>query len=298
MSLVIVGSIGLDDIETPSGKVSNVLGGSASYASLVAQNFVNSKLVGVVGTDFPKENISLFEEKNISLDGLEIADGKTFRWGGKYNDLNKAETLFTELNVFAEFNPKIPKSYLDSKYLFLGNIHPELQLNVLEQFSDTEITACDTMNFWITGAKEKLIEVIKKVDILFINEDEIKSLTNVENVYEAAEEILKLGTKFVVVKRGEYGAFVYGRDLIFNTPVYPVRKVVDPTGAGDSFAGGFMGFVAQIDNLDNDTIKKAMFYGTITASIDVEDFSVENVKNMNFDEIEKRYKKLLEITQI
>lgn len=298
MSLVIVGSIGLDDIETPSGKVTNVIGGSASYASIVAQNFGNSKLVGVVGTDFSKENIDLFKEKNISLEGLEIVDGKTFRWGGKYNDLNKAETLFTDLNVFAEFNPIIPKSYLSSKYLFLGNIHPDLQLNVLNQFSDAEVTACDTMNFWITGAKDKLIQVIKKVNILFINEDEIRSLTEVENVYDAAEAILKLGPKFVVVKRGEYGAFVYGQDLIFNAPVYPVRKVVDPTGAGDSFAGGFMGFISKMNNLDNSTIKKAMFYGTVTASINVEDFSINNVKNMTIAEIEKRYKELLKITQI
>ena len=298
MSLVIVGSIGLDNIETPSGKVTNVIGGSASYASIVAQNFVDTKLVGVVGTDFSNENLQVFKDRNISLEGLEIVAGKTFRWGGKYNDLNKAETLFTDLNVFADFNPKIPESYLPSKYLFLGNIHPDLQLNVLNQFSKAEVTACDTMNFWITGAKKKLIQVIKKVDILFINEDEIKSLTEVENVYDASETILKLGPKFVVVKRGEYGAFVYGKDLIFNAPVYPVRKVVDPTGAGDSFAGGFMGFVSKMDNLDNDIIKKAMFYGTVTASINVENVSIDNVKKMTLNEIEKRYEDLLKITQI
>ncbi len=285
MSLLIVGSIALDNIETPHGKVVQSLGGSAIFTSMASKNFCKSSVVGIVGEDFPKEHFELLAENEINTKDLMIVPGKTFHWSGKYNDLNKAETLDTQLNVFADFNPKLSKNNKNCDYVFLGNIDPVLQLRVLKQMDSAKVTACDTMNFWITGSKPKLLEVIDNVDILFINEDELRMLTGIQNIFEAVQKALEMGPKLIVVKRGEYGSFAYSDDFIFFAPVYPVKKVIDPTGAGDSFAGGFMGYLASVCNFEETTIKNAMIYGTVTASFNVESFSIDRLKEISMNDI-------------
>ena len=294
MSLVIVGSVALDSIKTPFGKVDKVLGGSVMYASMSSKNFCHTKVVGVVGDDFPEEHLELLKENRIDTEGLKIVNGKTFHWKGRYNDFNRAETLETQLNVFADFNPELPESYRKSRFIFLGNIDPTLQLQVLKQMEAPEIVACDTMNFWISGKKKELLEVIKRVNILLINEDEIRMLTNEKNILQAAEMIRKLGPEFVIVKRGEYGSLIYGKDFLFFAPIFPVKNVIDPTGAGDSFAGGFMGYITVKGNLEEHTIRLAMVYGTVMASFDVESFSLEKLKKVDFDQIDARKEKIRE----
>ena len=290
MSLLIVGSIALDNVETPHGKVSHSLGGSAIFTSMASKNYCKSSVVGIVGEDFPKEHFELLAENEINTKDLKVISGKTFHWSGKYNDLNKAETLDTQLNVFADFDPQLCEDNKKCDYLFLGNIDPILQLKVLKQMDNAKITACDTMNFWISGAKASLIEVINNVDILFINEDELRMLTNVHNIFEAAQKTKKMGPKLIVVKRGEYGSFAFSDDFIFFAPVYPVRKVIDPTGAGDSFAGGFMGYLASVGNFEETTIKNAIIYGTVTASFNVESFSIGRLKEISMKDILARKK--------
>ncbi|MBT3754825.1 MAG: sugar kinase [Candidatus Cloacimonetes bacterium] len=292
MSLLIVGSIALDNVKTPFGKVEQSLGGSAVYTSMVSKNFCNSHIVGIVGEDFPKEHFELLNRNKIDTTDLKVVPGRTFHWSGVYNDMNKAETLDTQLNVFADFDPELCDGNRNCDYLFLGNIDPVLQLKVLKQMNNAKITACDTMNFWITGARLQLIEVINNVDILFINEDELKMLTNVNNIYKAAQKAKEMGPKLIVVKRGEYGSFAYSNDFIFFAPVYPVVDVVDPTGAGDSFAGGFMGYIASVGNIEETTIKNAMIFGSVTASFNVESFSVEKLKNISMNNILSRKKKV------
>jgi len=285
MSLLIVGSIALDNVETPYGKVEQSLGGSAIFTSMASKNFCKSSIVGIVGEDFPQEHYDLLKKNKISTKDLKSVPGRTFHWSGKYNDINKAETLDTQLNVFADFDPQLCDENKKCDYLFLGNIDPVLQLRVLKQLKETKVTACDTMNFWISGARDKLMEVISMVDILFINEDELRMLTNIQNIFRAAEAAKKMGPKFIVVKRGEYGSFVYSNEFIFFTPVYPVKKVIDPTGAGDSFAGGFMGYLTSVGNCNESTIKNAMIFGTITASFNVESFSVDRLREINMQDI-------------
>ena len=285
MSLLIVGSIALDNVETPFGKVVHSLGGSAIFTSMASKNFCKSSIMGIVGKDFPKEHFMLLEENGINTQDIKVTFGKTFHWSGKYNDFNKAETLDTQLNVFANFDPQLCEDNKNCDYVFLGNIDPVLQLRVLKQMNNAKITACDTMNFWISGSKSKLLEVINNVDILFINEDELRMLTGVHNIFKAAQKAKELNPKLIVVKRGEYGSFAYSDEFIFFAPVYPVRKVVDPTGAGDSFAGGFMGYLASVGNFKETTIKNAMIYGTVTASFNVESFSVDGLKKISIDDI-------------
>lgn len=297
MSLVIVGSVALDNVQTPSGTAKDALGGAAVYSSVVSSLYTKTKLVGVVGEDFPQEHIDLLQKKNIDLKGLQTREGKTFRWSGVYENLNQAKTLDTQLNVFADFNPELPKSYLDSDYLFLGNIHPALQLAVLGQMNP-KISACDTMNLWIDTERETLQKVIEKVDILFINDDEIKQFTDDTNVYRAAEKVLELGTKLVVVKRGEFGALAISKDLLFFVPAFPIKNVVDPTGAGDSFAGGFMGCLAKNDNFDTNLIKKSMLNGTICASYNIEDFSLNKTKGLKKENIEIRIEQMLKFMEV
>jgi len=285
MSLLIVGSIALDNVETPHEKVVHSLGGSAIFTSMASKNFCKSNIVGIVGEDFPKEHFALLAENDIDTKDLKMISGKTFHWSGKYNDLNKAETLDTQLNVFADFDPQLCEDNKNCDYVFLGNIDPVLQLRVLKQIDNAQITACDTMNFWITGAKADLLKVINNVDILFINEDELRMLTNIHNIFEAAQKAKEMGPKLIVVKRGEYGSFAYSDEFIFFAPVYPVIKVVDPTGAGDSFAGGFMGYLASMGNFKETTIKNAMIFGTVTASFNVESFSIDKLKEISLDDI-------------
>ena len=285
MSLLIVGSIALDNVETPFGKVDHSLGGSAIFTSMASKNFCKSNIVGIVGDDFPKEHFELLAENEINTQDLMLVSGKTFHWSGKYNDFNKAETLDTQFNVFANFDPQLCEDNKNCDYVFLGNIDPVLQLRVLKQMGNTKITACDTMNFWISGSRSKLLEVINNVDILFINEDELRMLTGIHNIFKAVQIAKEMGPKLIVVKRGEYGSFAYSDEFIFFAPVFPIRKVIDPTGAGDSFAGGFMGYLASVGNFDEITIKNAMIFGTVTASFNVESFSVDRLKKISIDDI-------------
>ncbi len=288
MSLVIVGSVALDSVKTPFGEVENALGGSANYAAMASKNFCETKIVGVVGADYPAEHIELLKHNGINIDGLEVVEGKTFRWRGVYNDFNRVETLDTQLNVFEDFNPILPEDYRDCNYLLLGNIHPSLQLSVLEQMPNVKVSACDTMNFWIERNRDELLEVIKRVTILLINEEEIKMLTGERNIFKAADIAAEMGPELIVVKRGEYGALAVHKDYHFFTPVYPVRDVIDPTGAGDSFAGGFMGYIAGKQSFEEDIVKKAMVHATVMASFNVEAFSLERLKDANMANIAYR----------
>ncbi len=298
MSLVIVGSIAFDGVKTPCGEVDKVLGGSAIYASMTSKHFCKTHIVGVVGEDFSKCHFDMLQKNNIGYEGLEIVPGKTFYWKGVYNDLNRAETLDTQLNVFADFDPRIPNDYRKCEYLFLGNIDPELQLRVLDQMENTKITACDTMNFWIEGKREKLLEVISKIDILFMNDDEVKMLTGEKNIFVAAEAAGKLGPQLIVVKRGEYGSIALTEGFIFFAPVYPVKSVTDPTGAGDSFAGGFMGYLSAQKNYNKTSIKNAMIYGTVMASFNIESFSLDKLREIDLKDIKARKESVIKSIKI
>ena len=288
MKLVIVGSVAIDDVETPSGRREESIGGSALHASVAASKFTEVGVVGVVGDDFPESVCDKLKGIKIDLKGLERVSGKTFRWKGIYTDLNRAETIDTQLNVFADFSPKLPEKYKSMEILFLGNIHPQLQLDVINQANSPKFVACDTMNYWIQSTPELLKEVIKKVHILFINEEEIKSLTGKHNIFDAADEVLALGTEYVVIKRGEYGAVAYNNSMMFFAPVYPVRTVFDPTGAGDSFAGGFLGYLAKVGNHSHDSIKNAMLHGAVVASYNIASFSFDNMMKTSLSEIDIR----------
>lgn len=296
MSLVVVGSVGLDTIETPAGSVFEALGGSAVYASLAARNFAEVFIVGVVGDDFPDQHVITLKAHDIRLDGFKTMKGKTFRWSGRYEDWNHANTIYTELNVFADFMPVLPESCKCCRSLLLGNIHPQLQLNVLDQIDSYGYVACDTMNYWITGCPELLLEVIKRVDIVFMNEDEVLQLTKGKDIYTAAESLLEKGPQLIIVKRGEYGSVVVSKDYYFFAPAYPVKNVVDPTGAGDSFAGGFMGYLATQTELSIDVVKAAIRYGTVLAAMNVSAFSVENLLHPLAGSIEAKVTQLRDWT--
>jgi len=293
VSLVVVGSVGLDDIQTPLGSVQSALGGSAVYASMAARNFTTPHIIGVVGSDFPSQHIQMLNSHGINLEGFQVKEGSTFRWSGKYEDLNHAISLLTDLGVFGEFDPLIPQNCLCCRSLLLGNIHPALQLKVLQQINSYHFVGCDTMNYWITGEKHLLAEVLKKVDIIFMNEAEVKQFTGQKDIFGAAEDLLKLGAKIIVVKRGEYGAVAIGEDFYFFAPAYPVRKVIDPTGAGDCFAGGFMGYLATQDQLCRQTVKNAVLYGTVMAAINVSAFSIKNLIGIDRELVDANYNQLL-----
>jgi len=293
MSLVIVGSVALDSVKTPFGEVDEALGGSAIYASMAAKNFCRTHIVGIVGEDFPSHHINLLDRHGIDYDGLARAPGRTFRWKGEYSDLNVAQTLDTQLNVFASFQPELPHSYRSAPVVFLGNIDPALQLHVLDQAGGAEVIALDTMNFWISGARERLLEVIPKVHILFINEEELRQLTGERNLFAAAHKARSLGAHWIVVKQGEYGALAVGPDFLFFAPPYPLEKVVDPTGAGDSFAGGCLGAIAEAGGLTPASLRRGMLYGTVTASFNIESFSLHRLAEIDRAAIDVRYAELL-----
>lgn len=299
MSLVVVGSVALDSIETPFGKVENVLGGSATYFSVSASFFVpDIRLVAVVGEDFSEEYVNFLKGHGIDLTGLERANGKTFRWSGRYGfSLGGAETLSTELNVFETFSPKIPESYKDSEFVFLANINPELQLNVLKQINGAQLIVCDTMNLWIAQRREQLLETLKHVDIFILNDEEARQLTGERKVDMSAKKILTLGPKRVIIKKGEHGAMTMTKDSYFSVPAYPIESIVDPTGAGDSFAGGFLGYLASTKDLSEQNIRKAIVYGTVMASFCVEDFSLNRHHSLTKEEIEQRFNSMREITR-
>jgi len=277
MSLLVVGSVAYDTVETPFGKCDKMLGGSASHFSISASFFTNVSIVGVVGGDFTEQEV--FDSRGIGTNDLErIADGKTFRWGGRYEyDLNVAHTLFTDLNVFADFQPKLSNESKRSRLLFLGNIQPDLQRGVREQMPDAELVALDTMNLWIEHTRDSLVRTIKGVDVVIINDAEARQLTGIPNLIKAARELLSWGPKALIIKRGEYGAALFTHDSYFAIPAYPLESVFDPTGAGDTFAGGFMGYLAKTGDIGDASLRRAVIYGSAMGSFAVEKFSIERL---------------------
>ncbi|OGU01062.1 MAG: sugar kinase [Geobacteraceae bacterium GWC2_48_7] len=297
MGIVVVGTVAFDTVETPFGRGENVLGGSATYFSTSASFFTDVSLVAVVGEDFPQEHVEFLKSRQINTEGLQQIPGKTFHWTGKYGyDLNEAQTLDTQLNVLMEFNPKLPQSYRNAEYLFLANIDPDLQMQVLEQVENPKLIACDTMNFWISSKPEALERVLKKVDIVVINEGEARQFTGEANLVKAARSIIALGCKRLVVKRGEYGVLMFTADSVFAAPAYPLEEVFDPTGAGDTFAGGFIGYLANTGDTSEEGIRQAIIFGSVMASFNVEDFSLERMKRLSYGEIEARYKSFKSLT--
>lgn len=300
MGLLIVGSLGLDTVITPFDKAEDALGGSATYISLAASYFSGPvELVGVVGTDFPDEYVKLLEEHDIDLEGLQKEEGKTFRWGGKYHyDLNVRDTLFTDLNVFEKFDPVIPEKFKKSKYVCLGNIDPTLQLKVLEQMDDPQLVVCDTMNYWIEGMKEDLLQLLKRVDVLIINDSEARLLAQEPNLIKASKMIRDLGPQILIIKKGEHGAMLFTDETIFSAPAYPMEMIYDPTGAGDSFAGGFIGYLFKTRDLSPNNLKCAVIYGSSMASFCVEKFSTKGLEELSYLQIQDRYREFLNITRI
>lgn len=299
MSILVVGSIAFDSVETPFGKAEEVLGGSASYFSIAASFFTDIRLVAVVGEDFPREHLNFFRERGVDLQGLQRLPGLTFRWKGKYGqDINERETISTCLNVFEDFRPEIPEQYRSSEYIFLANIDPELQLEVLKQVKSPKLTAGDTMNFWIEGKLNNVKETLKAIDILTINEEEAKQLSGEFNLLRAARIISSLGPKRVIIKRGEYGALMFSEGSIFSIPAYPLETVCDPTGAGDSFAGGFLGYLARTQEQNDKSLRRAVIFGSVMASFCVEDFSLNRLRSLSYPEIEKRFREFKKLTSV
>jgi sugar/nucleoside kinase (ribokinase family) len=273
MSLLVVGSVAFDSVKTPFGEAEEALGGSATYFSLASGFFNDVQMVAVVGDDFPEEEIPFLNSRNIDTEGLQRVPGKTFRWKGEYTyELNEAHTLETQLNVFETFSPEIPESYRDARYVFLGNIDPELQLSVLRQVRKPEFVGLDTMNFWIERKRDELLEVIKHVDVLTINDGEARQLTDEVNLVKAAHRILSQGPRILIIKRGEYGVLMFNGTRVFAAPAYPLEAVFDPTGAGDTFAGGMMGYLANVQTISDETLRRAIVFGSVMASFNVEDF--------------------------
>ena len=299
MPLLVVGSVALDSVETPFDKVKDALGGSATYISLAASYFSSSVgLVGVVGSDFPKKYIELLEEHNVDLDGMQVIEGeKTFRWGGKYHyDLNVRDTLFTELNAFQNFNPVIPEQYRNARYICLGNIDPILQMRVLDQMNNPQFVVCDTMNFWITGMKDDLLKLLKRVNVFIINDSEARLLTGEPNLIKAAKKIRELGPETLIIKKGEHGAMLFTEDTIFSAPAYPMEIIFDPTGAGDTFAGGFIGYLHKTRDLSAENIKRAVIYGSTLASFCVEKFSTQGLEDLSYLQIQDRFREFRKIS--
>ena len=291
MSLLVVGSVALDSVQTPFGEAEEVLGGSAVYFSVAASFFTQVHLVGVVGGDFPKEHLAFLRGRGIDLAGLEEADGETFRWRGEYTyNLNEAITRETRLNVFESFRPRVPAAYRRCRYLFLANIDPELQLRVLGQVDSPDLVALDTMNYWIEGKPKALREALRHVQILIINDAEARQLAQEPNIARAARAILAMGPKTLVIKRGEYGALLFDPEGVFSAPGYPLEDLCDPTGAGDTFAGGCMGHLARTRDLSPQTLRQAIIYGSAMASFNVEAFSVDRLRTLTYPEIEERVK--------
>lgn len=298
MSVLVVGSMALDTVETPFRGVEEVLGGSASYFSLAATLFTDVKIVAVIGDDFPEKYMQLFKSKGIQLEGIKRAQGKTFRWHGRYGyDLKDPETIGTHLNVFEKFDPAIPEDYREADYVFLANINPELQMHVLKQVKKPKLVACDTMNYWIEKKPLELREVLSHVNILMINDSEARELAHEPGIMKAARTILNMGPQILIVKRGEYGALMFSKEGVFWAPSYPLEDVVDPTGAGDTFAGGFMGYVSSDDSFGSG-FKKAVVYGSVVASFTVEDFSVNRLTALHKEEIETRVAAFLKISNL
>ncbi len=306
MSILVVGSVAFDDIASPSGSVKNILGGAATYFSLAASYFTDVRVVAVVGDDFGPEQEKVFRDHRIDTRGLERAEGKTFRWGGTYTDnLNEANTDYTDLNVFEKFQPQIPKEYEDTDFLFLANIQPTLQADVRRKMSGVRLTGCDTMNYWIDRTPQELAATLKLVDVLLINDNETKMLAHETNLPRAAQKVLAMGPQALVIKHGEYGATIFFREGAFGigshpfrAPALPIDEVRDPTGAGDSFAGGFMGYVAAQKEVNREVLKRALFYGGVMGSFAVERFGTERLQALTREEIDERFQIFRELTHL
>lgn len=299
--LLIVGTVAFDAIETPFGKTDVILGGAATYIALAASQFkVNSAIVSVVGEDFPQEHLDLLKSKNVDLSALEIVKGgKTFYWKGKYhNDLNSRDTLATELNVLADFKPVVPENYKEADVVMLGNLHPSVQMSVIEQMTrKPKLIVLDTMNFWMDNALNELLDVIKHIDVITINDEEARQLTGEYSLVKAAAKIQTMGPKFVVIKKGEHGALLFKDDNVFFAPALPLEEVFDPTGAGDTFAGGFSGYLAASGNVSFDNLKSAIIHGSNLASFCVERFGTERMEKLEKTEVDKRLRQFAELTQ-
>jgi len=306
MSILVVGYVAFDDITSPSGTRTNVLGGAATYFGLAASYFTKVRIVGVVGEDFAPEHEEVLKKRGIDTRGIERAPGKTFRWGGTYaGNLNEAKTDYTDLNVFERFEPKIPKEYADTEFLFLANIHPTLQANVRHEMNGVRMTGGDTMNYWINGTPQELAEMLKLVNVLLINDTEAKMIGKESNLPRAAQKVLAMGPQALVIKHGEYGATIFFREGAFGVgrhpfraPALPIDEVQDPTGAGDSFAGGFMGYIASQGDVNREVLKRALFYGGVMGSFAVERFGTERLQNLTREEIDGRFQVFRELTHL
>lgn len=300
MGLLVVGSLGLDTVATPFDKIENALGGSATYISLAASYFSGPiRLVGIVGSDFPKEYVDMLNNHNIDLEGLQIVEGgKTFRWSGKYHyDLNVRDTLFTELNVFEKFDPIIPENARKSKFICLGNIDPVLQAKVLDQMENSQFVVCDTMNYWIEGKKKELLELLPRVNVLIINDSEARLLAHEPNLIKAAKVIRSMGPQILIIKKGEHGALMFSEETIFSAPAYPMESIYDPTGAGDSFAGGFIGYLFKTRDLSTESLKRAVIYGSTMASFCVEKFSTKGLEELSYLQIQDRFRQFMNLSR-
>jgi len=298
--LVIVGTVAFDAIETPFGKTEKILGGAATYIGLAASQFhVDGAIVSIVGGDFPKEDLKMLEAKGMDITGLEVVeDGKTFFWSGKYhNDMNTRDTLITDLNVLADFNPQVPENYRDAEVVMLGNLHPFVQLGVIEQMDSPKLIVLDTMNFWMDSALNELMQVIAKVDVITINDEEARQLSGEYSLVKAAHKIMEMGPKYVVIKKGEHGALLFGEDDVFFAPALPLEEVFDPTGAGDTFAGGFTGYLAKTGDYSYDNMKNAIINGSALASFCVEKFGPERLLQLSNREVHQRLQQFKSLTQ-
>ena len=300
MSILTVGTVAFDTIETPRGRAEMVIGGACTYASYAASYFSNKiNLVSIVGDDFPQDEMDALAAKGVNLEGLEIKkNAKTFFWEGKYHEnMNQRDTLVTDLNVLDDFDPQLPESYKTSKYIMLGNLTPAIQQQVIDQLDGSQkLVVLDTMNFWMDVAMEELKSVLKNVDVLTINDEEARQLSGVHSLVKASEVIHEMGPKYLIIKKGEHGALLFSEGKIFSAPALPLAEVFDPTGAGDTFAGGFIGYLAQQDEVDFNHMKKAVIYGSVMASFCVEEFSINRLKGLTAEDVNKRYEKFVELT--
>ncbi|MEO5590861.1 MAG: PfkB family carbohydrate kinase [Gemmatimonadaceae bacterium] len=296
MTVLVVGSVALDSVETPFGRAEDVLGGSATFFSAAASILTDVQLVGIVGTDYPVDKLQSLAARGVDLAGLESAEGQSFRWRGRYtHDLNSAETLETHLGVFSRFSPKIPEQFRQAPFVFLGNIDPRLQLEVLQQVQRPKLVACDTMNFWIQSRRPDLIELLKHVDIVTLNDGEARQLTEKSNLVQAAKWIMDCGPRHVIIKKGEHGAFMFNSESVFFAPAFPLENVFDPTGAGDSFAGGFIGYLARTGDLSEASMRRAVMYGSAMGSFAVEKFSTERLMTLTRAELDARVAELRQL---
>ena len=296
MSILVVGSVAFDSVKTPYGEAEESIGGSATYFSAAASFYTPVDIVAVVGRDFPRESLQFLSERHVDLSGLEVADGQTFRWAGEYEpNMNDRQTLDTQLNVFADFHPNLTDRHREQPFVFLANIDPELQGSVLHQTIHPKLIVCDTMDFWISGKREALLETLTKVDVLIINDSEARELVDDYNLARAANQILGLGPRAVVIKRGEHGATLITNGNYFSVPAFPVLTVIDPTGAGDSFAGGFVGYLAKSQDTSDTGLKNAMVHGSVMASFNVEDFSIRRLESLTQHEIDLRYERFIDM---